>query len=123
MKRGVLILLVSFLPLYILAQKPYSFNTTKIDVGKVKVFEIAKGEFILKNTSQKPIIITQAIGSCGCVRVFYPHKPIKPGETAKITVTYRPYAKGKFRKAAFLQFSLNPPYDHAVLIIKGTAVR
>ncbi len=124
MKRLV-VLIFAMLPLMVFSQSsaPYKFNTTKVDVGKVKVFEVAKAEFVMKNTGSQPVIITSAQGSCGCVKVFYPHKPVKPGESVKITVTFRPYAEGKFRKAAFLQFSLNPPYNHATLTMKGTAVR
>ncbi len=122
--RRLAILILTLIPLWVLAQdKPYEFDKTVINVGKVKTFEIAKGVFTLTNKSNKPLIIKDAVGSCGCVRVYYSKKPIPPGQSTQITVTYRPYAPGKFKKGATIYFSLPGKYSKIFLTIKGTAYR
>jgi len=41
-----------------------------------------------------PLVIHQAIASCGCTVPQYPKEPIQPGESGVITVTYN--GAGKF---------------------------
>ncbi len=49
--------------------------------------------FTVTNTGNKPLIITQAKGSCGCTVPTYPKTPIAPGKSGTIEVTFSP--KGK----------------------------
>ena len=57
--------------------------------------------FTFKNTGDAPLVIHQAIASCGCAVPDYPKTPIKPGESGKITVTYNGAGKfpGHFKKS------------------------
>ena len=121
MKRFLFVLSV-LLPVLVFGQKPYKFDHTKVDVGKIQVYKEAKGVYTIENTGKKPLIILEAVGSCGCVHVKYPKKPIAPGKQAKIIVTYHPYAPGEFKKGAFIRFSAKAPYDHIFLILTGKAV-
>ena len=50
--------------------------------------------FKFKNSGDGPLVIHQAIASCGCTVPQYPKEPIKPGESGQITVTYN--GAGKF---------------------------
>lgn len=50
--------------------------------------------FTFTNTGDKPLIINQAVASCGCTVPKYTKTPIKPGEKGTVTVTYN--GKGKF---------------------------
>ncbi len=50
--------------------------------------------FTFTNNGDKPLIINQAVASCGCTVPKYTKTPIKPGEKGTITVTYN--GKGKF---------------------------
>ena len=56
--------------------------------------------FQFKNTGDGPLVIHQAIASCGCTVPRYPKEPLKPGESGEITVTYDGTGKfpGHFRK-------------------------
>ena len=51
-------------------------------------------KFQFKNTGDGPLVIHQAIASCGCTVPRYPKEPLKPGESGEITVTYD--GTGKF---------------------------
>lgn len=44
--------------------------------------------FVFTNTGDKPLIISDAKGSCGCTVPDYPKTPILPGETGEISVVY-----------------------------------
>lgn len=55
---------------------------------------IQKTTFNFTNSGDKPLIINQAIASCGCTVPAYTKRPIAPGEKGQITVTYN--GKGMF---------------------------
>lgn len=57
-------------------------------------------KFQFKNTGDGPLVIHQAIASCGCTVPRYPKESLKPGESGEITVTYDGTGKfpGHFRK-------------------------
>lgn len=50
--------------------------------------------FTFTNVGQAPLIINQAIASCGCTVPTYTKTPIKPGGKGQIKITYD--GKGKF---------------------------
>lgn len=57
--------------------------------------------FNFTNEGSLPLVINQAIGSCGCTVAEYPKAPIKPGESGQIKVTYNGAGKfpGHFKKS------------------------
>jgi hypothetical protein len=55
---------------------------------------VVKCLFKFTNVGDAPLIINQAIASCGCTVPTYTKDPIKPGESGQIEVTYN--GKGKF---------------------------
>lgn len=61
--------------------------------------------FSFKNTGDGPLVIHQAIASCGCTVPQYPKEPIKPGESGQITVTYNGAGKfpGHFKKSVTIR--------------------
>lgn len=61
--------------------------------------------FHFKNTGDGPLVIHQAIASCGCTVPQYPKEPIKPGEEGDITVTYNGAGKfpGHFKKSVTIR--------------------
>ena len=75
--------------------------------------------FSFKNVGDGPLIIHQAIASCGCTVPQYPKEPIKAGESGKITVTYDGYGRfpGRFRKSITIR--TNGKTEITRLIIEG----
>lgn len=63
------------------------------DFGTITDDKPVSTTFTITNTGKKPLIISQAKGSCGCTVPTYPKTPIAPGETGNIEVTFNP--KGK----------------------------
>ena len=77
------------------------FETTNHDFGKFSEKEpVVKCTFKFTNTGNAPLVIHQAIASCGCTVPSYTKDPIKPGQSGTIEVTYNGKGKypGKFKK-------------------------
>lgn len=94
-KINILILIVAliFANGYVLAQnsvqQAITFTKTVHNFGKISIAEGAKHcTFEFKNTSDKPIVINNILSSCGCTTPQWPKKPIMPGESGKVEVTY-----------------------------------
>ena len=57
--------------------------------------------FTFKNTGTAPLIIHQAVPSCGCTVPTYTKEPVKPGESGKLEIRYNGVGKfpGHFKKS------------------------
>jgi hypothetical protein len=64
------------------------FVSETIDYGTVAHNSDGKREFVFTNNGNKPLIITNAQGSCGCTVPTYPKEPIAPGAKGVIGVKY-----------------------------------
>ena len=50
--------------------------------------------FTFTNVGDEPLVINQAVASCGCTVPQYTKEPIKPGQKGELKVTYN--GEGKF---------------------------
>ncbi len=75
--------------------------------------------FKFKNTGNAPLIIHQAVASCGCTAPSYTKEPIKPGASGEIKVVYNGAGRfpGKFRKTVTIHS--NAVNNVARIYIKG----
>ena len=57
--------------------------------------------FTFTNVGEQPLVINQAIASCGCTVPEYTKEAVKPGEKGEIKVTYNGAGKfpGHFKKS------------------------
>jgi hypothetical protein len=74
----------------------------KINYGTIEQGADPLRKFKFKNTGTEPLVITNAVGSCGCTVPEWPKKPIMPGETASIDVRYDTQRIGPFTKTVTL---------------------
>lgn len=81
---------------------------------------IQKTTFTFTNTGDKPLVINQAIASCGCAVPAYTKAPIAPGKTGQITVTYngKGMFPGHFKKSITVRTNGN--IEMTRLYIEGT---
>jgi len=123
MKRFVLFLVAVFVcHMAIMAQPKATFKETTYDFGTIKESKGAvKHTFELKNTGDKPLIIVDAVASCGCTRPSFTAKPIKPGKKGKIEVTFSPTGRaGAFHKT--IKVRTNCVDKVSSLVITGTII-
>jgi hypothetical protein len=71
------------------SQTTLDFDRLIHDFGNVKPEVENKTKFIVKNTGDKPLIIESVEASCGCTTPKKPEKPILPGKSDEIEVTFK----------------------------------
>ena len=79
------------------AQKPaqIKFDKTTHNFGTFSESEPKVScSFTFTNVGEQPLVINQAVASCGCTVPEYTKQPIAPGQKGEIKVTYN--GKGKF---------------------------
>ncbi len=75
-----------------------------------------KHVFKFTNTGDKPLIIENAKGSCGCTVPQWPKEPIPPGGTGDIVVDYKPgKQKGSQRKTVTVTANTEPKDTRIVI--------
>lgn len=103
MKKIVLMILMLLGGIaYASAQAKIEFKETTHNFGKFsEKSPVVTCSFVFTNVGDAPLVINQAMGSCGCTVPEYPKAPIKPGESGEIKVTYNGTGKfpGHFKKS------------------------
>jgi len=97
------------------------FDSETIDYGTIPHNADGKREFVFTNNGTKPLIITNAQGSCGCTVPTYPKEPIAPGAKGVIGVKYATDRVGAFNKSVTLTSNADGSASKT-LTIKGTVL-
>lgn len=97
------------------------FVTEVIDYGTIAHNADGKREFVFTNNGNKPLIITNTQGSCGCTVPTTPKEPIAPGAKGIIGVKYATDRIGAFTKTVTVT-SNAAGQPTKVLTIKGTVL-
>lgn len=97
------------------------FESETIDYGTIAKNSDGKREFVFTNNGNKPLIITNAQGSCGCTVPSYPKEPIAPGAKGTIGVKYATDRVGPFTKTITLTTNVTGQ-PTKVLTIKGNVL-
>ena len=105
-----------------MAQNPAEIKFDKVvhDFGKFKEQDAVQScTFTFTNVGEQPLVINQAIASCGCTVPSYPKEPIQPGKKGEIKVTYNGTGKpfGHFKKSITVR--TNGKEELTRLYIKG----
>ena len=97
------------------------FENETIDYGTIERNADGKREFVLTNNGNKPLIISNAQGSCGCTVPTTPKDPIAPGAKAVIGVKYATDRVGPFTKTVTVTSNAEG-MPSKILTIKGTVL-
>ncbi len=101
-------------------QAEISFDKTTHDFGTFSENQPkVKCVFNFTNTGNGPLVINQAVASCGCTIPDYTKEPIMPGKKGTIEVTYNGSGKypGPFKKSITVRS--NAKVELVRLYIKG----
>ena len=93
------------------------FTETIIDYGIIENGEDGNRTFVFKNTGSSPLVFTRIFSSCGCTIPKKPEKPVMPGESGEIQVSYDTKRTGIFQKAITVRS--NAKTANVILRIKG----
>ena len=89
------------------------------DFGTIEEGKIVDYAFKFKNTGKNPLVVYEAVASCGCTVPEKPEQPIKPGEIGTIKVKFNSTNRpGEAHKTITVTSNAQP--DFPVLMIKGT---
>ncbi len=97
------------------------FVSETIDYGTVAHNADGKREFVFTNNGNKPLIITNTQGSCGCTVPTTPKEPIAPGAKGIIGVKYATDRVGPFTKTVTVTSNATGQATKT-LTIKGTVL-
>lgn len=124
MKYRIFLLLIAFCfsANWLKAEGVITFKAPSYDFGVVDESKTVSCEFLFTNTGDKPLSINAAFASCGCTNPIYPKKPILPGKTGVIKVSYNPRGQhaGRFRKVITIRSDAKNKLVR--LYIQGTKV-
>ena len=97
------------------------FETETIDYGTIEHNANGEREFVFTNNGNKPLIISNTQGSCGCTVPTTPKEPIAPGANGIIGVKYATDRVGAFTKSVTVTSNAEGQ-STKVLTIKGTVL-
>ena len=101
-------------------QAEIKFDKLMHDFGKFSEKEpVVSCVFSFTNTGDAPLVINQAMPSCGCTVPEFTKQPIQPGEKGEIKVTYNGQGKfpGHFKKSITVR--TNAKVEMTRLYIEG----
>ena len=120
MKKILLFIGLLFLVTNLFSQEKLAeikFTETIIDYGIIENGEDGNRTFVFKNTGNSPLVFTRIFSSCGCTIPKKPEKPVMPGESGEIQVSYDTKRTGIFQKA--ITVKSNAKTANVILRIKG----
>ncbi len=103
------------------AQAKIKFDKLTHDFGTFAESEnVQSCTFTFTNNGDKPLVINQAVASCGCTVPKYTKTPVQPGEKGTISVTYNGRGRfpGHFKKTITVRTNGVPEMTR--LYIEGT---
>lgn len=77
-----------------LSMPTMDFKDTIHDFATINEGAVVDYDFEFTNNGKNPLIISSAVGSCGCTVPDFPREPVTPGKTGKIHVQF--HSAGKF---------------------------
>jgi len=93
------------------------FENVTHDFGKIQEGDKVTYKFNFANTGKSPLIITDAVASCGCTIPTWPKAPIKPGDGGQIIVTFNSFGKkGLQDKMVTITANTNPRQNVVYLV-------
>ena len=86
---------------------------TEHDFGNVNVKDTMRHDFVFKNIGKIAFVIDSIIPSCGCTRANYIKRPVLPGKTDTIHVTYdgNGFLPGSFIKTCDIYSNTDTVYQ------------
>lgn len=98
MKKIMLLLVVALGAISSIEAQDIKFESEEINYGSIDKGADGLRIFKFKNVGTAPLVIENAVGSCGCTVPTFPREPIMPGAVGEIRVKYDTQRVGAFTK-------------------------
>ena len=94
-----------------------SFAKKTIDYGTLKVGDVRTVEMVYTNIGKKPLLLENVTTNCDCTEVEWSRKPLMPGKSDVIKVTYTAKNPGLISK--WVTVMSNAETDRVILKTSG----
>ena len=94
-----------------------SFAKKTIDYGTLKVGDVRTVEMVYTNIGKKPLLLENVTTNCDCTEVEWSRKPLMPGKSDVIKVTYTAKNPGLISK--WVTVMSNAETDRVILRLAG----
>lgn len=91
-----------------MAQARFSSNTETVNLGQVCWKQPAEAKFIITNTGNKPLVITDVQTDCDCSVPVWTRQPIAPGRKGEISIRFDARQMGHFLKNVAVYCNAEP---------------
>lgn len=109
MKRSILaIITLCIVSLSAVAQPRISSNKETHNFGQIEWKHPVNVEYVITNTGDKPLVLTNVTTSCACSVADWTKTPIAPGEKGTITASFDAKALGRFEKTIGIYSNAQP---------------
>ena len=98
-----------------------AFSKKTFDFGSINQGDIVSTQFEFTNSGKKDLIITEAVGSCGCTVPDYPKDVIKPGEKGRIKVSFNSTGKSGMQNKT-VTLTANTKVGAEIVTIKANVI-
>lgn len=85
------------------ADEVVKFNELKFNFGKIKQGVPVEHAFQFVNKGERPVIIENAMASCGCTTPSWPQQPVMKGKSSAIKAGFNAQAIGPFDKTIIVK--------------------
>lgn len=103
-----LISLLLFSVAGLMAQPRLTSNTQEYNFGQIEWKHPVSVTYIITNSGDKPLVISNVTASCDCSTVEWTPDPIMPGEKGSIKATFDANLLGHFEKSVAVYSNSNP---------------
>lgn len=79
-----------------------SISESLLELGVVKLDELISKRIRITNKGREPLIITDVITSCDCVKAKSTANEVLPNESAEISIEFKPDEKGEFFRDVYV---------------------
>lgn len=90
------------------AQARFSANTENYNFGQIEWKHPVTAEYIVTNTGDQPLVLTDVEPDCACTVADWTQTPIAPGKSGNIHVTFDAEALGRFHKSVAIHTNAAP---------------
>ncbi len=102
------------------AQARFTSNTETQNLGQIKWKHPITAEYVITNTGNAPLVLTDVETDCACSVAQWTQEPIAPGEKGTVSVTFDAEALGHFQKSVAIYTNAEP--NLVYLYLRGEVV-
>jgi Protein of unknown function (DUF1573) len=90
-------------------------DSTTQNLGKIKEGSVVEITWKFKNTGDKPLIVANANGTCGCTIADRPKEPVAPGQEGVIKARFNSQGQGpEAHKTVSVDANTKPETHHSL---------